>query len=220
MLKTNIFSERCANVYFNIPFILFVNYSDGSGSKIFDPGRVRSIFCGPGWVGMGRVSHLWFGFESEKFPLKMSNVSIFLPSGQKNLFGLCRKVHGSKVGRPLIYCGSKVSSGQVRAHLSKMWLTRQNTLLIFLWIQSKLIIFHYTCWYFPSRKYLDSFFKLLYAQLFINLFHIWSLIFLSLWVFSYANGFMVETECWHCCGNFLPWEKSFEGPETNISYGC
>jgi len=25
--------------------------SDGSGSKIFDPGRVGSIFCGSDWVG-------------------------------------------------------------------------------------------------------------------------------------------------------------------------
>jgi len=45
-----------------------VNISDESGSKIFDPGRVGSIFC-----GSGRVSHLWFGFEFGKFPLKMSN---------------------------------------------------------------------------------------------------------------------------------------------------
>jgi len=70
--------------------------------KIFDPGR---------------VSHLWFGFEFGKFPLKMSNFSIFFPSGQKNLFGLGTKVPGSKAGRPLIYCGSKVSSGWARAHL-------------------------------------------------------------------------------------------------------
>jgi len=31
----------------------------------FDPGQVGSIFC-----GSGRVSHLWFGFEFGKFPLK------------------------------------------------------------------------------------------------------------------------------------------------------
>jgi len=30
------------------------------------------IFCGSGWV-----SHLWFGFEFGKFPLKMSNFTIF-----------------------------------------------------------------------------------------------------------------------------------------------
>jgi len=42
--------------------------SDGSGSKIFD---------------LGQVSHLWFGLRFVKFPLKVSNLSIFCPSGQK-----------------------------------------------------------------------------------------------------------------------------------------
>jgi len=51
--------------------------------------------------------------EFGKFPLKMSNFSIFFPSDQKNRFGSGRKVPGSKPGRPLIYCGSKVSSGRV-----------------------------------------------------------------------------------------------------------
>jgi len=72
--------------------------SDGSGSKFFDPGR---------------VSHLWFGFEFGKFPLKMSNFSIFSLRVKKNIFGSGRKVPGLKAGRPLIYCGSKVSSGRV-----------------------------------------------------------------------------------------------------------
>jgi len=76
--------------------------SDGSRLKFFDPGRVR---------------HLWFGLEFGKFPLNMSNFSIFFPLGQKNCFGSGRKVPGSKPGRLLIYCGSKVSSGRVRAHL-------------------------------------------------------------------------------------------------------
>jgi len=34
-------------------------------------------------VGLGRVNHLWLGFEFGKFPLKMSNFSILFPSGQK-----------------------------------------------------------------------------------------------------------------------------------------
>jgi len=76
------------------------------------------LVMGPGQkfltrVGSGRVSHLWFGLEFGKFPLKTSNFSIFYPSGQKNCFGSGRKVPGSKPGRPLIYCGSKVSSGRV-----------------------------------------------------------------------------------------------------------
>jgi len=57
------------------------------------------------WPGSGWVSHLWFGFEFGKFPLKMSNFSIFFLLGQK--------VPRSKAGLPLIYCGSKVSSGRV-----------------------------------------------------------------------------------------------------------
>jgi len=61
--------------------------------------------------GQKRVSHLWFGFEFGKYPLKMSNFSIFFPSGQKTLFGSGQKIPRSKEGLPLIYCGSKVSSG-------------------------------------------------------------------------------------------------------------
>jgi len=59
--------------------------SDGTGSAIFG-------------LGMGL----------ENFPLKSQNISIFPPLAQKNLFGLGQKVPGSKVGRPLIYCGPKV----------------------------------------------------------------------------------------------------------------
>jgi len=59
-------------------------------------------------VGLGRVSHLWFGVDFGKFPLKMSNFSIFFPSDQNKSL-LVR----SKAGWPLIYCGSKVSSGRV-----------------------------------------------------------------------------------------------------------
>jgi len=77
----------------------YILISDGS----------RSTFCGLGWV-----SHLWFGFESWKFPPKMSNFSIFSFQVNNYLFGSGQKVPGSKAGRPLINCGSKVSSGRVR----------------------------------------------------------------------------------------------------------
>jgi len=88
--------------------------------------KLKSLVMGPGQnfltrIGSGRVSHLWFGFEFGKFLLKVSNFSIFFLSGQKNLFGSGQKVPGSKAGSPLINCGSKVSSGRVRAHLYKSW---------------------------------------------------------------------------------------------------
>jgi len=51
--------------------------SDGSGPKIFDPGRVKFL-----QLWSGPVSHLWFGFE--KFPLKMSNFLIFILLDQKS----------------------------------------------------------------------------------------------------------------------------------------
>jgi len=76
--------------------------SDGSDSKIFDLGRVK-------FLGSGQEGHLWFWFEFGKFPLQMSKFSIFFSSSQK--------VPVSKEGQPLNYCGSKVSSGCVRAHL-------------------------------------------------------------------------------------------------------
>jgi len=42
-------------------------------------------------MGPGQVSHFWFGFEFGKFPLRMSNFSIFSPSDQKNLLGQVKK---------------------------------------------------------------------------------------------------------------------------------
>jgi len=72
--------------------------SDGSGSKIFNPG----------WV-----SHLWFGFEFGRFPLKMSNFSIFFLWTKQISSGRVKKYLGSKAGWPLIYCRSKVSSTRV-----------------------------------------------------------------------------------------------------------
>jgi len=52
---------------------LFTIVVMGPGQKFLN--RVGSIFCD--WVGSGRVSHLWFGLEFGKFPLKTSNFSIF-----------------------------------------------------------------------------------------------------------------------------------------------
>jgi len=64
------------------------------------------------WVGLGQPFMVWV-FEFQKFPLKTSNFSIFSLRIKKNCFRLGQKVYGSKPGRPLIYCVSKVSSGQV-----------------------------------------------------------------------------------------------------------
>jgi len=78
--------------------------SDGSGLKLFDPGR---------------VSHLWFGLEFGKFHLKAANFSIFFISGQKNLLRLGQKVPRSKGGLALylLWVKSKLWLGRVRAHL-------------------------------------------------------------------------------------------------------
>jgi len=83
------------------------NNSDWSGSKIFDLVQVNIL-----WFGLGQVSHLWFGFEFGKYPLKMSNFSIFSLQHQKKISsGRVKKYPG----QPLIFCGSKVSSNRVRS---------------------------------------------------------------------------------------------------------
>jgi len=68
--------------------------------------------CPKFWPKLGQPFMVWVEFG--KFPLKMSNFSIFFPLDQKNVF-LGWKVCGLKAGRPLIYCGAKVSSGRVMA---------------------------------------------------------------------------------------------------------
>jgi len=69
--------------------------------------------------GLGRVSHLWFGFEFGKFPLKMSNFSTFVLQGKKDLFGSCQKVSGSKarLASCLLQIKSKLGLGRITAHL-------------------------------------------------------------------------------------------------------
>jgi len=80
-----------------------VSSSDGSGSKIFDPGKVGSIFF-VAQVRSGWLSHIWFESGFGKFTLKIPSFSIFFLRVQKNT--------RVKEGWPLIYCGSKVSLGQ------------------------------------------------------------------------------------------------------------
>jgi len=76
-----------------------------SDSKCWDycigTGRAGSIFL---LLRSGRVSHLWFEFG--KFPLKITNFSIFSPSGWVKKYPDQRRV---------IYCKSKVCMGQVKS---------------------------------------------------------------------------------------------------------
>jgi len=107
------YSKFIQNLFYWWPESFFIQWSqikkpffrsDGSGSNIFDPGR----------VGSGRVSHLWFGFEFGKFPLKKSNFSSFCPSGQKKSLRVGSE--STRVGgRPASYLlrvKSKHGSGQ------------------------------------------------------------------------------------------------------------
>jgi len=83
--------------------------SDGSGSKIFDPGWVNFL-----WLGSGRVSQLWFGLEFRKFPLKTSNFSIFCPLGQKKLLRVRSESTRVKAGSAsyLLRVKSRLGLGQ------------------------------------------------------------------------------------------------------------
>jgi len=62
---------------------------------------------------------LWFGFEFGKYPLKMSNFSIFFPSNQKKSLRVGSKSTWVKGGSAsyLLQVKSKLGSGLVRAHL-------------------------------------------------------------------------------------------------------
>jgi len=85
----------------------------GQGQKFLTQVRPDQFFV----LRLDRVGPVIYGLglNLENFPLKTSNFSIFFPLDKKNIFGLGHKVAGSKGGRPLIYCGSKVSSGPVRS---------------------------------------------------------------------------------------------------------
>jgi len=80
----------------------------GPGQKFLT--RVGSIFC-----GSGRVSHLWFGLEFGKFPLNMSNFSIFYPLGQKKSLQVGSESTRVKAGSAsyLLRVKSKLGSGRV-----------------------------------------------------------------------------------------------------------
>jgi len=66
-------------------------------------------------VGLGRVSHLWFGCEFRTFPLKMSNFSIFYTSGQKKSLRVGSEstlIEGGLASYLLRVSSGRVGSGQ------------------------------------------------------------------------------------------------------------
>jgi len=112
VIAQNIHAQKLSGVRCQNPYPLENVLScplNNKQSKIFDPVRVGSIFC-----GSGRVSHSWFGFEFEKFPLTMSNFSIFFPSGQKKFLRVRSESTRVKGGSAfyLLRVKSKLGSGQ------------------------------------------------------------------------------------------------------------
>jgi len=105
--------------FFHLFLCNCVGFSDGSGSKIFDPGQVGSNFC-----CLGRVSHLWFGYGFGKFHLIMLNFSIFYPLGQNKCHWVGSKSTRVRAGSASyllrvksIFGSGRVGSGRVRANL-------------------------------------------------------------------------------------------------------
>jgi len=91
--------------------ISLVKYSDGSRSKVFDPGRVRSVFCSSGQVGWAIYGS---GLNLENFPQTMSNFLFFFLSGQKKSLrvGSERTLVKGRSASYLLRVKSKLGSGQ------------------------------------------------------------------------------------------------------------
>jgi len=82
-------------------------------------GQIFLTWVESGQVFVARVMSAIFdlGLALENFPLKSQIFQFFAPSNKKSLISLGQEEPGSKPCRPLIYCGSKVCLGQVKAHL-------------------------------------------------------------------------------------------------------
>jgi len=102
-------------------------------------------------VGLGQVSHPWFEYGFGKFPLKMSNFSIFCPSGQKISLDQVKKYPGQRQFGLFFTAGQKyvgVWSGQgpsLRCHIKEKlfspslpshWITHKG-LIILRWSRIK-----------------------------------------------------------------------------------
>jgi len=80
-------------------------YSDGSRSKLFDPGQVGSFFIDGVWSGQSPPDKVNFHL----------NIPIFSHLFNKNLIRSGQKIFWIKLGQPLITAGQKY--GQVMAYL-------------------------------------------------------------------------------------------------------
>jgi len=87
----------------------------GPGQKFLT--RVGSGQFLVAWVGTSWVSHLWFGFGFGNFPLKISNFSIFCPSGSKKMSSAWVKKYPGQSGVGLLFTPdqkhARVGSGPI-----------------------------------------------------------------------------------------------------------
>jgi len=92
-------------------------YSDGSGSKYFDPGLVWSILVAP--AGPGRVTQFGFG-KFLNFPLKSQIFNFFPLSSKKISSGQVKNFPGQRWVSLIFTAGQKyaqVRLGWIRAYL-------------------------------------------------------------------------------------------------------
>jgi len=116
-------SFTCSSGSDDVPWVLssfhhFSQLKHKATTVVMGLGQKFSTLVGSGqffvaWSGQPFMVWVWIWEISPKI-VKFFNLSLRIKT---NLFGSGQKVTGSKAGRSLIYCGSKVSSGRVRSHL-------------------------------------------------------------------------------------------------------
>jgi len=107
-------------------------HSDGFGSKIFDLGRVGSIYCGSGWVGSGQPYKVWVWI----WKISPRNVKffIFFTFGSKKFHWVgwkSTRIKGGLVSY-LLQVKSKLGSGQGPSLLLQIHLKKCSTSFTFL----------------------------------------------------------------------------------------